>query len=135
MGEILDYLTSSAVSLTVSGNTGISPFLTLFLLGITERSDPTLLNMDSTMEEILASVPAIGLLGLLTILEFVGKCVPVIDEMIDSVEVFIVPVLSILGSLGTLGLLDLAAEAAGIDDIGQERQLSSSSWDDTTLTA
>lgn len=27
----------------------------------------------------------------MTILEFVGKCVPVIDQMVDSVEVFVVP--------------------------------------------
>ena len=82
MSGFLDYLSSSAVSLTVAGNTGISPFLTLFLLGIIERSEPTLLNMDSKMEDILASLPGVGVLGLLTALEFIGKCVPVIDEMI-----------------------------------------------------
>ena len=55
MGSALDYLTSSAVSLTISGNTGISPFLTLLLLGIIEKSDPTLLKMDGWIEPVLSS--------------------------------------------------------------------------------
>lgn len=113
-GAFFDYLTSSAVSLTVAGNTGISPFLTLLLLGIVEISDPTLLNMgSSSMESVLASWYSIAVLGTLTILELVGKCIPLVDEMIDSVELFVVPPLSVLASLGTLGLLDLAAAAAG----------------------
>ena len=29
--------------------------------------------------------------SIMTVLEFVGKCVPVIDQMVDSVEVFVVP--------------------------------------------
>lgn len=120
MGGFFDYVTSSAVSLTVSGNTGISPFLTLFLVGIIEISDPELLNMDGTIEKILASWYSIAIFGLLTVLEFIGKCVPVIDEFIDSVEIFIVPIFSTLGSLGSLGLLDLAAEVA----TGGGRQLS-----------
>lgn len=113
-GAFFDYLTSSAVSLTVAGNTGISPFLTLLLLGMVEISDPTLLNMgSSSMESVLASWYSIAVLGTLTILELVGKCIPLVDEMIDSVELFVVPALSVLASLGTLGLLDLAAAAAG----------------------
>lgn len=132
----MDYLSSSAVSLTVSGNTGISPFLTLFVLGLVEVSDPTLLNMGKTMESILASWYSITILGLLTLMELIAKCVPFLDEMIDSVEVFIVPVLSILGSLGTLGLLDLVAGGENDDDNdtseqedGQERSLSATSGD------
>lgn len=121
MGSLLDYITSSAVSLTVSGNTGISPFLTLFLLGVVEKSDPSLLNMDGWIETILSSWIAIIILGILTGLEFIGKCVPVIDELIDSVEVFVVPVLSILGSLGTMGLLDLAQEEATMMSEGNRR--------------
>jgi hypothetical protein len=109
----LDYLSSSAVSLTVSGNTGISPFLTLFLLGIVEISDPTLLNMGTTIESIVASWYSIAVLGFLTVLELIAKCIPFLDEMIDSIEIFIVPLFSIVGSLGTLGLLDLVVAAGG----------------------
>lgn len=115
MSAILDYMISSSVSLTVAGTTGISPFLTLFLLGIIEKSDPTVLNMSGTIETILASWISIFVLGVFTVGDFVGKCVPVIDEAIDSVEVFVVPVLSVLGSLGTLGLLDLVAKGADGD--------------------
>lgn len=110
---IFDYLTSSAVSLTVSGNTGISPFLTLLLLGIIEKSDPTLLNMDGYIEKILSSWISIIVLAILTGLEFLGKCIPVVDEIIDSVEIFVVPVISIFASLGTMGILDLVNEASG----------------------
>ena len=97
-----------STSFTVAGNVGISPFLTLFLLGIIERLDSNLLNMNSGMEYMLSSVVGLTLLGILTILEFVGKCVPVIDELIDSVEVFVVPALSVLGTLATMGLLEHA---------------------------
>ena len=60
-----DYVTSSAVSLTVSGNTGISPFLTLLLLGIIEKADPELLNMDGFIEKILSSWVSIAVLVVL----------------------------------------------------------------------
>jgi len=120
---VFDWLTSTALSLTVSGNTGISPFLTLLLLGCIERSDPTLLNMDGWIEALLSSWISIIVLAILTLLEFIGKCVPVVDEIIDSVEVFVVPVLSIFSSLGTMGVLDLAAESVS----GDRRHLGSTS--------
>ena len=62
----LDYLSSSAVSLTVAGNTGISPFLTLLMLGIIEKADPELLNMDGFMEKILSNWLGIAVLSILT---------------------------------------------------------------------
>lgn len=39
----------------------------------------------------MSSWPGLTMWGLLTVLEFVGKCVPVVDQMVDSVEVFVVP--------------------------------------------
>mmetsp|Transcript_1744 Transcript_1744/g.3785 ORF Transcript_1744/g.3785 Transcript_1744/m.3785 type:complete len:304 (-) Transcript_1744:454-1365(-) len=98
-------LISSALSLTMAGNTGISPFLTLLILGLIEITNPELLNMGQTMEIILASWWSIAILGVLTIGEMVGKCIPAIDEIIDSAEVFVVPAVSILASMATLGLL------------------------------
>jgi hypothetical protein len=98
-------ISASALSLVVSGNTGVSPFLSLFIVGICGNVDPTLLNMDETMQTILASWPALILLGMLTLLEFVAKCIPVIDEIVDSALVFVVPLVSILGSLSTFGVL------------------------------
>ena len=68
MGSVFDYVTSSAVSLTVSGNTGISPFLTLFLLGVIERSDPELLQMDGWIEKVLSSWISIVILGIPSII-------------------------------------------------------------------
>merc|ERR1712194_963895 len=62
-------------------------------------------NMGETMEVALASWWSIGILGLLTGGETVGKCIPAIDEMIDSAEVFVVPVISVLASLATMGVL------------------------------
>jgi Domain of unknown function (DUF4126) len=63
------------------------------------------LNMNETIQTILASWPALIILGILTVLEFVAKCVPIIDEIVDSVLVFVVPLMSILGSLSTFGIL------------------------------
>ena len=64
--QTMDYLSSSAVSLTVAGNTGISPFLTLLLLGVVERADPDLLNMDGFIEKVLSSWIGISVLSVLT---------------------------------------------------------------------
>jgi len=115
-----DYISSSALSLVVSGNTGISPFLTLFVLGVTEMSNPELLNMGQTMEVALASWWSIGILGLLTLGETIGKCIPAIDELIDSAEVFVVPVISVLASLATMGLLP---SSGSNDDAGKGQPL------------
>jgi len=110
-----DYISSSAVSLVVSGNTGISPFLTLLVLGLVEMGNPELLNMGETMEVALASWWSIAILGLLTAGETVGKCIPAIDEMIDSAEVFVVPVISVLASLATMGLLPVPGGSSNAD--------------------
>jgi len=110
-----DYISSSALSLVVSGNTGISPFLTLFLLGLIEIGNPELLNMGETMEAMLASWWSIGILGILTLGETVGKCIPVIDELIDSAEVFVIPVMSIFASLATLGMLPIPGGSSNVD--------------------
>lgn len=101
-----DYLSASALSLVVSGNTGISPFLSLWIVGICERVDPTLLNMTGNMEALLSSWPALIVLGVMTLLEFLAKCIPVIDEIVDSAMVFLVPVMSAIGSLSTFGVFD-----------------------------
>lgn len=115
---LLDYIASSAISLTMAGNTGISPFLTLLLLGLVESYNPDLLNMGPTMEAILASWWSIGILAVLALGEIIGKCIPAIDEAIDSVEVFIVPVISVLASVATLGLLPGADSDLSGDDLG-----------------
>lgn len=47
--------------------------------------------MSETIEKIMSSWPGLTIWSIMTILEFVGKCVPVIDQMVDSVEVFVVP--------------------------------------------
>lgn len=116
-------LSAAAVSLTVAGNEGIAPFLTLFLLGIIEKSNPTLLNIEPAMEGIISSWFGLVVLGILTLLEFVAKCVPVIDSLVDSAMTFIVPVMSIAGTFSTLGLY-----GSNDDDVdgadGAQRKLS-----------
>lgn len=105
-----DYLTTTALSMTVSGNTGIAPFSTLFIVGFIERLDPDLLAMEGWTEKVLSSWWSLLIFGVLALLELIGKCIPIIDEIIDSVEIFVVPVFSILGSLATFGLFTLASE-------------------------
>ena len=101
------------------------PFLTLFLVGLIERARPDLLAMGETMESIVASWPGRILLGILSVLELVSKCVPVIDEVVDSIMVWIVPFMSILGTLSTMGLVSMDDDAnGGVDEDGGQRQLS-----------
>ncbi|VEU36523.1 unnamed protein product [Pseudo-nitzschia multistriata] len=118
--DFIHFITSSALSLTMAGNTGISPFLTLLILGLVEIVKPELLNMGKTIEIILASWWSIAVLGVLTIVEMVGKCIPAVDEIIDSVEVFIVPVISILASMATMGLLPDAGTPQSDAGLGQD---------------
>jgi len=103
--SIFGYLSSSALSLTMAGNTGISPFLTLFLLALVEKIEPEWLNMGEVAENLLASWWALILLGILSAAEILGKCIPALDEIVDSIEVFVVPILSVLATLSTLGML------------------------------
>jgi len=107
----LDYFTTSAVSLVVGGNTGINPCLTLFMVGCIERINPDLLNMDGTMENLLSSWPGLVVLGVASVLEFVGNCVPVLDQIIDSAMAFVVPIMSVMGSLSTFGLFNQLEQA------------------------
>lgn len=122
----LNWLSACAVTAVVSGNTGVSPFLSLFLVGVVEKIDPTLLNMEGTVEWVLSSWPSLVVLGLLTVLEFVGKCVPLIDTVIDSAMTFVVPVFSVLGSLSTFGLFEVANGSSSVEggagDEGQGRR-------------
>lgn len=84
--------------------------------------------MGQTMESIVASWPGLILLGILSALELVSKCVPVIDEVVDSIVVWIVPFMSILGTLSTMGLVSMdAAAGEGGDEDGGRRQLGVSS--------
>lgn len=118
---LFDYISSVAVSLTMSGNTGISPFLTLFLLGLIEFIKPELLNMGETMDMLLASWWSIAILGILAIAELVGKCIPAVDELIDSAEVFVIPAISILATMATMGLLPVPEGA--LTDVGQGQEI------------
>ena len=107
MTSLMDWISATAVSFTVSGNTGIAPFMSLFIVGLIEKTNPDLLYMDGFIEQTLSSWVALVILGILCVLEFVGKCVPVIDEIIDSALTVVVPIFSILGSLSTFGLFTM----------------------------
>jgi Domain of unknown function (DUF4126) len=100
----LKQLTSSAISMVVAGNTGVTPFLTLLIVGLLERADPELLNMQGRLEEYLASDVGIALLAMVTVLELLSKCIPVVDELVDSGMTFIIPILSAVASASTFGL-------------------------------
>jgi len=56
------------------------------------------------MDKLLASMPALIVLGLLTFCELLAMCIPVIDELVDGCMVFVVPFISIISTLGTWGL-------------------------------
>lgn len=108
MINLMNFISSTALSFTFSGNTGIAPFLTLFLIGAIEKADPELLNMGGTLESLLSTWTSLVILALLAVLELIGHCVPVVDEVMDSAVTFIVPIISILGTMSTFGLLEMA---------------------------
>ena len=122
--SVFDSVSSAALSLTASGTTGISPFLTLFLLGLIEKTMPDLLPMGGPLETILANWWSLIVLGLLAALEIFSKCVPALDEIIDSFEVFLVPLLSVVATMATLGIvspnnsLDGSADPDEITTVG-----------------
>lgn len=99
----MDSLGDAALSFALSGNTGVSPFLTLFLVGALERANPALLDMGGTMENLLASGPSLCFLGAMSVVEFVAKCIPALDQVVDTAMLFIVPIMSILAGLSAFG--------------------------------
>ena len=111
MPNFIDFISSIALSFTVSGNTGIAPFLTLFIMGSIEKANPDILNMGESIEKIIASWYSISFLGILATLESIGHCVPVVDELMDSAVTFIIPIMSVLGSLSTFGVLKVVEQA------------------------
>jgi Domain of unknown function (DUF4126) len=100
----LNGLTSSAISMVIAGNTGVTPFLTLLIIALLERSDPDLLNMQGKLEEYLASDAGIAILSTVTVLEFLSMCIPIVDEMVDAGMTFIIPIISAIASASTFGL-------------------------------
>jgi len=113
---LLDWMSTTALSFIISGNTGVSPFMSLFLVGILAKTNPDLLQMDGTIQWILSSWFSIVIWGILMVLEFVGKCIPVVDEIIDSAMTFVVPIFSILGSMSTFGLFTAVNNGESLED-------------------
>lgn len=108
--EAIQYISASALSITLGGNAGVAPFLTLFLVGIIERIDPSLLNMEEWVSKAVASWPSVSILGALTIVEFVAKCVPCVDAVYESSMTFVAPILSVFGSMSAFGLFHVVEE-------------------------
>lgn len=117
-----DTLSATAVAFSVSGNTGVAPFLTLLIVGLMGKINPDLLNTGGSLGSLLSSWPSLVALGTMTGLEFVAKCVPVVDEIVDSVMTFILPVMSSLGSLSTFGLFHMtnSGSSESADDVRRE---------------
>ena len=51
----------------------------------------------------------------MSIIELISKCVPVLDEIVDAIMVWIVPFMSILGTQSTMGLVNLDASGTERD--------------------
>ncbi|KAL7429601.1 hypothetical protein ACHAXM_001782 [Skeletonema potamos] len=110
MGGALQYIGASALSVTLGGNSGVAPFLTLLIVGIIGRVNPNLLNMEDWVSKALASWPSIAVLGAFTIVELVAKCVPCVDNIYESLMVFVAPILSVFGSVSAFGLFNVVAQ-------------------------
>lgn len=106
MIQILKFLSASSLSITVAGNVGIAPFLTLFLLGTIGRFNPDALPLNRFLESLLSSLPSLATFGILAIGECVAHCMSKVDQSMDSVVTFVVPIVSLIGSFSTIGLYD-----------------------------
>jgi hypothetical protein len=106
----LQYIGASALSVTLGGNSGVAPFLTLFIVGVIERVDPNLLNMEDWVSKAVASWPSIAVLGALAILELVAKCIPCVDTVYESIMAFVAPILSVFGSVSAFGLFNVVPQ-------------------------
>ena len=73
--------------------------MTLLIVGIIERIDPSILNMEDWVQKVVSSWPSIVVLGALTIVELVAKFVPCVDVVYESSMAFVAPILSIFGSV------------------------------------
>lgn len=107
MGALLQYVSASALSVTLGGNSGVAPFMTLLIVGIIERIDPSILNMEDWVQKVVSSWPSIVVLGALTIVELVAKFVPCVDVVYESSMAFVAPILSIFGSVSAFGLFNV----------------------------
>eukprot|EP00970_Alexandrium_tamarense_P001111 scaffold114_cov200-Alexandrium_tamarense.AAC.81 len=110
MDVVVGTIANTAFSFTLAGNSGISPFLTMFLIGAVQKAEPEKFNMSNTMDKIMSSWPMLTFWSIMTILEYVGKCVPVVDQIVDSAEIFVVPLLSTLGSFSSFGSFETIGE-------------------------
>ena len=73
-------------------------------MGTIERSNPDLLDISSLIEEGISSTPSPVILGIFSVVEMVGHCIPVVYELMDSDVTFIVPIISLIESLSTFGV-------------------------------
>ena len=110
MGALLQYISASALSVTLGGNSGVAPFMTLLIVGIIDRIDPSILNMEDWVQKVVSSWPSVVVLGALTIVELVAKCVPCIDAVYEGSMAFVAPILSIFGSVSAFGLFNVATQ-------------------------
>lgn len=85
--------------------------------------------MEDWVSKAVASWPSIAVLGALTIVEFVAKCVPCVDAVYESSMSFVAPILSVFGSMSAFGLFNAMPE-----DEEQSRTLRSTEYNYNNLT-
>lgn len=87
--------------------------------------------MEDWVSKAVASWPSIAVLGALTIVEFVAKCVPCVDAVYESSMVFIAPILSVFGSVSAFGLFN---DVVPQEEEEQSRTLSYAAYNYNNLT-
>mmetsp|Transcript_9285 Transcript_9285/g.13165 ORF Transcript_9285/g.13165 Transcript_9285/m.13165 type:complete len:311 (+) Transcript_9285:17-949(+) len=120
IGYYIDKISVNLVPLVLSGNCGVSPFLTLLLITSAQWYNPDLLAMgdDSFTKKLLSNIIAMIVLGVLAIVELAAKCfwngfafIPktmILNSAPSSFWIFlIIPLASVLASVATFGLSNL----------------------------
>ncbi len=106
-------LTATLASAVLSSSSGLRAYLPLFALGMAARSGVIPLEPGY---QILTNPLMLGVLGLLSLLEFVADKIPVVDHVSDAIHTVIRPVMGAVIFSGTKNLVspDSSVLAAGI---------------------
>ena len=91
-----DLLQSLAISTVCAGNAGITPFLSLFTLSALGWGGAV------NTSDWLSAPSTFGALLVLTVIEFLAKCVPALDSVVDNAMTFVVPFVSCISVLANM---------------------------------
>jgi len=119
-----DDIITMCVSLSLAGSCGMAPFLSILVIGILQKTFPSLLDMHDSIRLLLSSTVSLLFLGIMAILQVLASCKAAtrMSHIFNSTNVVIVPIMSICATLSTLGMFEYNKSNFEEDD-SRERRL------------